>query len=277
MLILAGERGFAVAPLGLWIWGRVSGGSDASGLACGYAGQAASIAPGQELPALRASNGRPPRAPGATICSRRYASAGYKATTRARRDEWGKARAEGPTALSRGREPTDNCQRREPRRGDSDPSRRQNVYAPGPQCSEVENRGKAVSGHELGVPTHRFARALLQTSAQSRLEKSKISSHGRAVTCRSAAPAKLPFCARKGGMPRESIEGALCARASLAIIRHVFDNRRWWIGDQALSFGSGNPGRGDLATAYMATQARPWHPEDADSCFSGFRAFELGV
>ncbi len=56
---------------------------------------------------------------------------------------------------------------------------------------KVDNRGKVVSGREVGVPTHRFARALLQEGAQSCLEKSKTSSHGRAVTCRNGTRAKL--------------------------------------------------------------------------------------
>ncbi len=86
------------------------------------------------------------------------------------------------------------------------------------QAAAVENRGKVASGREVSAPTYRFARALLQEGAQSHLQKSKISSHGRAVTCRSGTRANLPFCARKRGTPRESIEGALCARASSALV-----------------------------------------------------------
>ncbi len=78
--------------------------------------------------------------------------------------------------------------------------------APDPECSEVDNRGKVAAGREvlvgcapclhtrcldnsqnapcgrgISVPTYHFARALLQRCAQSRCEKSKISSLGPAA------------------------------------------------------------------------------------------------
>ncbi len=37
--------------------------------------------------------------------------------------------------------------------------------------SKVDNRGRFLSGHELSVPSHRFAHALLQGSVQSHLEE----------------------------------------------------------------------------------------------------------
>ncbi len=163
LLIVVGE-GNSLSPFqgSMDIGASVSGGSDASGFACGCAGQAASIAPGQALSALRASNGKLRRAPGAAICSRRYASAGYKTPTCARRVDLLPSvcfrgiqnpharpvrqmrQGAGPKArqlLAVGVSPRFAVhQDGEPQRGDSDPSRHQDLYAPFARFSERSNR-----------------------------------------------------------------------------------------------------------------------------------------